>query len=245
MIAAASVVACADIVAGNGRVATEKRRVDSFSSISVSGSGTLRVHRGAQKVELTCDSNILPYITTTVERGELRIGFKPLTSIVKATKMEFDVTLPELGGVGLSGSGDAYVDAFEGESFAGAISGSGGMKASLEYGTVSLKLSGSGGFDATVKAGRFDLGCSGSGGAFLRGSADRADISLSGSADLGARDFAVRDARIRASGSSHMEIRATRSLDASLSGSGGLRYWGDASVTTRISGSGKVTKAGN
>lgn len=244
-LALLSVGAFADNVVGNGRVETEKRFVPAFSSISVGGSGTLRVHRGGQKLELTCDSNILPYITTTVADGELNIGFKPFTIINNTTKMLFDVTLPALRGVGLSGSGDAYIDAFKGEDFSGALSGSGGMKAELEYKSVSLRLSGSGGIDAAVKASRLGLACSGSGGAFIKGKADRADITLAGSAELGARDFAAEEARIVASGSSRMEIRASRSLDVALSGSGELRYWGNPSVSQVVRGSGRITKAGN
>ncbi len=240
-----AVGAFADMVSGNGKVETERRSVPAFSSISVGGSGTLRVHRGARKLEIACDSNVLPYITTVVSGGELRIGLKPFTSLGNVTKMEFDVTIPELEGVSLSGSGNAYIDAFKGNSFEGALSGSGGIKAELEYRTVALKLSGSGGFDASVKAGRFDLVCSGSGGAYIKGKAEGAAIALSGSAELGARDFAASDAKIVASGSSRMEIRAARSLDVTLSGSGELRYWGNPSVSTRVSGSGRVSKAGD
>jgi hypothetical protein len=244
-LALLSLGAFADVVIGNGKVETDRRSVSAFSSISMGGSGTLRVHKGAQKVELTCDSNILPYITTDVEGGELKIGFKPFTSINKATKMQFDVTLPDLKGVRLAGSGDAYVDAFKGDSFSASLSGSGGIKAALEYRSVSLKLSGSGGFDATVKAKEFDLRCTGSGGAFVKGSADRVDVAMSGSADLGGRDLATQDARIIVSGSSHIEIRAAKSIDVTLSGSGDLRYWGNPSISQRVSGSGRIVKAGD
>jgi hypothetical protein len=242
---AIAVGAYAEIVVGNGRVETERRNVPAFGSISVAGSGTLRVHKGGQKVEIACDSNVLPYITTSVVGGELKIGFKPFVSVSNLTKLQFDITCPDLSGLRLSGSGDAYVDAFKGDAFSAAISGSGGIKAELEYRSVSLNSSGSGGFDASVKAGDFKFRCSGSGGAFVRGSADRAEIVVSGSADLGARDFAVDEAHVTVSGSSRIEIRAAKTLDAVLTGSGDLRYWGNPSVSQRVSGSGRVTKAGN
>ncbi len=243
-MAAAVGAAYADIVVGDGRVATEERRLGSFSSIRVDGSGTLLVHRGAQKVRVTSDSNILPYITTTVSGDELRISFKPFTAVMSATKMQFEVSLPELSGLFLSGSGDARVDPFKGDSFKANISGSGGIKADLEYRGIELGCSGSGGYDATVRASRLELNCTGSGDAFINGSADRADARISGSGALGARDFAVGDARIIISGSGKAEIRATKSLDIALSGSGKVKYWGNPAVTQRTSGSGSVTKAG-
>jgi hypothetical protein len=234
----------ADIVLGNGRVETERRSLPAFSSVSIGGSGTLRVHRGAQKVEVSCDSNILPYISMSVSGDELSIGFKPFTNIMSLTKLEFDVTIPDLTGLKVSGSCNAYADAFKGESFSGIVSGSGGIKADLEYRTVELNSSGSGGFDANIAASRVALRCTGSGGAYFRGSADRAELSISGSGSLGARHFSAGDARVIISGSGTAEIRATKSLDVTLSGSGGLKYWGSPRVSTRISGSGRISTAG-
>ena len=178
--------------------------------------------------------------------SELTIGFKPLTSIMGSRKMQFEITLPELTGIRLSGSGEAYVDAFKGDSFTGIVSGSGNVKvADLDYSGVSLTTSGSGGFEAKVKAERLDLRCSGSGGVSLTGSAARGEIAVSGSGKIGARDFAVNEARIAVSGSGNVEIKANKNLDATLSGSGSIRYWGGPSVSQRISGSGRISKAGN
>jgi hypothetical protein len=245
MLTAALAAVSADVVLGNGRVETEKRILPAFTSISVSGSGILRVHRGGQKVELTSDSNILPYITTSVSGNELVIGFKPFTSIMHSSKMQYDVTLPELVGLKISGSGDAYVDAFKGDAFKAGISGSGGIKAELEYRSVELSVSGSGGFDASLKTGRLALRCSGSGDAYLKGSADSAELAITGSGMLGARDFAVGEARLVISGSGRAEIRATRTLDAFLSGSGGISYWGDPKLSQKISGSGRISRGGS
>jgi hypothetical protein len=245
MLSAGLTIVSADIVSGNGRVESERRTVAAFSSINVSGSGTLRVHRGGQRVELTCDSNILPYITTSVAGDELSIGFKPFTSILHVTKLQFDVTLPELEGLLVTGSGDAYVDAFKGRAFKAGVSGSGGVKADLDYGTIELRCTGSGGFDATVKAGRLDLRCTGSGEAYLRGSADRAEFTISGSGALGARNFEAAEARVIISGSGAAELRVSKSLDALLSGSGGFKYWGNPQINQRVSGSGRIYKAGD
>jgi hypothetical protein len=239
-----SFAASADVVVGNGKVETERRNLPAFRSIHVSGSGTLKVHRGPKQVEITCDSNILPYITTTVADGKLKIGLEPFTAIVGMAKMQFDVTLPELSGIELSGSGEAYVDAFGGDSFAATVSGSGGIKADLSYGKVELASSGSGGFDAKVKADSLELRCTGSGGAYVSGSANRAEIVVTGSAEVGARDLATGEARVTISGSGDVEVRAQKSLDARISGSGSVKYWGSPAVSQKVSGSGRVAKAG-
>jgi hypothetical protein len=245
MLMAVALGASAEIVIGNGKIETERRKLPAFRSIALSGSGTLRVHKGDRKVEVTTDSNILPYITTDVSSGELRIGFKPALEIRRPTKLVFDVTLPELSGLGVSGSGEAYVDAFSGDSFSGELSGSGGIKADLDYTKVSLRSSGSGGYDAAVKARDFRFRCSGSGGAVIEGSADSSEIELSGSGELGARDFAVGEASLRMSGSGRVELRASKSLKIVVSGSGEVRYWGNPSLSQRVSGSARISKAGD
>jgi uncharacterized protein (AIM24 family) len=246
LLAFLSFGAFAEIVIGNGKIETQSRELPAFGAINVGGSATLKVHRGAQKVEISCDSNILPYITTTVSDGELTIGFKPLASMMGSTTMQFEITLPELVGIRLSGSGQAYVDAFKGDSFSSAISGSGSIKAtSLDYSKATLAFSGSGRFDVKVKAERFDMRCSGSSAGLLSGSAGRGEIVVSGSGRIDARDFAVNEARIAVSGSGNVEIRALSSLDVSMSGSGSVKYWGSPSVSQRTSGSGRIMKAGN
>jgi len=236
--------AFADIVRGNGKVKTEGRSVSSFSSVIMSGSGNLRIRKGAQKLEITADSNILPYITTEVSGGRLKIGFKPFTSILSTTKLEFDVTVPSLEGVSLSGSGDAYIDAFSGRAFSSSVSGSGGIKAELDYDEIELSSSGSGGFDAELKAEKLSIGCSGSGESYLYGSADEVSISVSGSGDVNGRKLSTKIAKVKVTGSSDIEIAVSDSLDSTLSGSGGLRYWGDPTVKSRVSGSGTIKRAG-
>jgi hypothetical protein len=245
MLGVALSFASAGIVMGNGKVDSEIRSVKSFKSVSVEGSGTLRVHKGGQRVQVTCDSNILPYVTTVVHGDELKIKFKPFTAVLKATKLEYEVTMPELTGLRLAGSGDAYIDRFQGERFSSEISGSGGVKLDLDYKSVRLTCSGSGGFDAAVKAERLDLRCSGSVDAFVNGSADKAEVIISGSGTLGAKDFAVKDARVILSGSGQVEIKVAESLDATVSGSGGIKYWGRPAINQRVSGSGRIASAGD
>jgi hypothetical protein len=235
----------ADAVRGNGKIETERRDVSAFTSVSVSGSGTLRVHEGSRKVEIIADSNILPYITTEVSGGVLKIGFKPLTSITRATKMEYDVTVPSLEGVHLSGSGDAYVDAFSGDRFSASISGSGGVKADLDYDSIELSASGSGGYDVELATKSLSASCSGSGKFYLKGAADKAGFAISGSGSVMARNLSAKKADVRVVGSGSVEIRAADELKAALSGSGDVRYWGNPKVDSRVAGSGRVKRAGD
>lgn len=231
---------------GNGTVASESRSVAAFTSISVEGSGTLRVHKGDQQVTITSDSNILPKITTTVSGTELIIGLEPFTSICDATKLEYDVTLPSLAGVDLAGSGDIVIDTFAGSSFSGNISGSGTLNADLAYDAVTLSCTGSGDMSATIKTAGLSYDCSGSGKASFTGTATSAKLSIAGSGSVNGQALTAQDASINISGSGSVDIRAVASIAANITGSGNVRYWGSPStVNVRGSGSGSLTKAGD
>jgi hypothetical protein len=232
------------ILFGNGEVATEERFVTAFKAIILRGFGSLRVHRGEQRIEISCDSNILPFISTAVSGGELRIGLKPLAWALRTSGLDIDVTLPELSGLGVSGSGSASVDAFSGEGFLGSVSGSGTVSAVLDYARATFVVSGSAGLSGVVAASGLELRSSGSGAVTLVGSTEHAVLKLSGSASVSAKDFGAAEADVDMSGSGRVELRAAKILRARLSGSSELRYWGDPSVASRLSGSGRIKGLG-
>jgi hypothetical protein len=234
------------ILWGNGDIETEERFETGFSSVGVSGSCTVRLHRGDYKIEVTSDENLLPYISTRVSGDKLHLGFKHSMWVVRKTELSFDVTLPELSGISCSGSGEIEVDAFSGNEFSAFLSGSCDIKAEgLDYQSISFGSSGSGAIKAIVQSSDFKLHCSGSGDVSVMGSAVNAELSLSGSADVDARNFAAQEARIGSSGSSRVEMRVVKTLNAHISGSGVVRYCGDPTVSRHISGSGRVQRAGD
>lgn len=257
-------IGCSGPVIGNGKVETEVRALPSFRSVSFSGSGEMRVHHGAQKVAVTADSNILPYLETKVSGDRLSIGLKPGTVILSPSKLIVEVTLPELESVTMSGSGNALVDPFEGDELALTISGSGSVEAALDYRRAAMKLSGSGSceisgsvdeanydisgsgsVEAALRCERIAVKVSGSGPCRLSGSADEASYEVSGSGSIRARDFATKRTELRIGGSGDAEIRASDRLELVVSGSGSVRYYGSPELTQRLSGSGSIRKVGD
>lgn len=230
LLAAASLTASScgfvDSITANGDVRTESRPVPTFSSVALEGSGTLRIRQGAQDVEITADSNVLPYIETMVTGPRLTIGLKPFTTLWGNPTLVYEISVPSLDGVTLSGSADASVGSFAGGSFDARISGSGSLGAVLAYNHISF------------------LG-SGSGNASFGGSAAETYVSISGSGSLSARDLTTVKAVVNISGSGGVDIRAVDSLDATIYGSGRLRYWGSPALSQNVLGSGRVYRAGN
>ena len=89
-----------------------------------------------------------------------------------------------------------------------------------------------------------DLGIniSGSANMIMVGSAKNLNLKISGSGNLRAYNMPCDSARITISGSGTGQINVMKLLDVTISGSGDLVYKGNPSVTSHITGSGRIRK---
>lgn len=87
---------------------------------------------------------------------------------------------------------------------------------------------------------RFEL--SGAAKLEMHGMVDDLDIQVSGAGNINARDLKARHAKVRISGAGSADLTATESLDAKVSGSGSIKFWGDPETKkTSISGLGSIS----
>ena len=94
-----------------------------------------------------------------------------------------------------------------------------------------------------LTAQRLTVRVPGSGLLGISGTAEELDVSLSGSGDVRLQELVARDIAATLSGSGRLQVHATRSLDASVPGSGVIMYGGSpSSVTTGVAGSGIIIK---
>jgi hypothetical protein len=81
----------------------------------------------------------------------------------------------------------------------------------------------------------------GSGVLDASGAVDRVDATLSGSGDLDLRNLVARGATAAVSGSGRLQVHATETLHAAVSGTGALFYSGSpATVTRSVTGTGAI-----
>jgi hypothetical protein len=211
--------------AGSQSDVKETRDVKDFTKVSFGVAGNLYINIGPEfKVVLEGDRKDLGDIITDVSGGKL---------VIKKENWRFNmneritayVTLPELKGLGVSGSGKAEIkDAVKAEDLDLSVSGSGKIYTN----------------DVTVT----NLGCSISGSGDIipggNGNAEKAEISISGSGNFDGGSFKLGSAEIHISGSGNCSCYVTESLRASVSGSGNVTYGGNPKVDAHVSGSGKV-----
>jgi hypothetical protein len=83
----------------------------------------------------------------------------------------------------------------------------------------------------------------GSGVLEANGSTERLDVSLTGSGVVRLGDLVAQDVTARVAGTGELDVHATHSLHASLSGAGAIFYRGDpATLTQEVTGTGTISK---
>ena len=123
LLVAAGLGACS-ATTGSGTAASESRPVSGFSAVELAGVGTVLVEPGTTaSVTVEADDNILPLLSTDVEGDTLVLGTQPGSSISPRTPISYRVTVTDLSGLLVSGSGDITAGGAAGPSLAVAISG--------------------------------------------------------------------------------------------------------------------------
>jgi hypothetical protein len=214
--------------AANQSDVKETRNVSGFTKISFGVSGNLYINFGPEfKVVLEGEKRYVDDIITEVSGGKLVIKMENwrMNNWRMNEKVTVYITMPELNGLGVSGSGKAEI------------------KDAVKTGELYLNVSGSGKlYISDITASKLDCGISGSGDIILGGggTCSKANISISGSGNYMGESLKIGTAEIHISGSGNCTCNVTESLKASVSGSGNVSYEGDPKVDVHVSGSGKV-----
>jgi hypothetical protein len=209
----------------SGQSGKETRNVSGFTEIGFGIAGNLYVKTGAEfSVVLQGDRDYLSEIETIVKNGKLVIRTDAFR-FYNNEKADVYITLPDLKGLSVSGSGSAKIETgIKNESLDLSVSGSGRLIAS------------------EITTGQFHSSISGSGDIVVNGSGEigTGDISISGSGSYSGEAVRFKNLEVGVSGSGHCNVNVTESLEAHISGSGNVTYSGNPKIDARVSGSGHV-----
>jgi hypothetical protein len=207
----------------------ESRQVSGFSRI-ISGEA-LNVHvkiDGTESLKISTRADIIKVIETVVKNGTLTIKFKDnLKNGEGDTDGPIDiyVTAKSLSSIVKEGSGSIAVD--------GVVTGS----------DVTFVVNGSGNIQSAVKSGNLHATISGAGTIRLSGTAGEAKMTINGAGNIAGRDLKTKHASVIITGAGTANFAADKTVSAHITGSGGVVYSGNATVTdSKIVGSGGVSK---
>jgi hypothetical protein len=235
---AAAVIAAATATSACGRTHSEdggptvsrNYQVGSFDQIEVAGPYDVQVRTGsAPSVSARGSQKMIDHMVVEVRDGKLEIRPERQkgwfhTGWHFRGNVELTVTVPQLRGAAIAGSGDIKVDHVRGDSFDGTVAGSGGLDVgSLEVKSLKLAIAGSGG----VKA--------------ASGSTQDARFEIAGSGDIDAAGIQAQTANVSIAGSGNISAKASGTADVSIMGSGDVNVTGGAKCTISKAGSGNVS----
>jgi len=206
--------------------------VGPFEEITTTGPQDVIVTRGdAFSVRSEGSPVALGLLEAVVEDGELLIRPKGGSENFNwwrdggRLRSTFYVTLPQLEGVSVAGSGSVKIDRIEGEEFTGTIAGPGELSiASMD-----------------VKDADFRIG--GSGDVSVAGTARETRVAIGGSGEVRGGGLRSQQASVSIGGSGDVALTVEDEVDISIAGSGNVDITGPARCSVNRMGSGDVNCA--
>lgn len=213
-------------VKGNGDVKTEERQAANFTRISSHGGYDVHLTQGnAYSVKIEGESNLLPYIETAVDEGELKIRTKEGYWLSSKKNMIVYVTAPSFAKVTTMGSGNIISESKLNNTSA-----------------MEMEVAGSGDIKVDINAPEVKAELRGSGNIVLNGETRTFGGTVRGSGDIKASGLKAENVDVDIAGSGNADVYASVKLNVEVRGSGDVRYQGGANVSSDIKGSGSVKK---
>jgi len=225
-------------------VASETRGIGAdVTEIDLSGPIDMTLRQGAvASLTVKGEQRLLGNIDTTQEGKMLHIGTKGML-LHHRQPLQVVLVLPSINKLNIRGSGDSTINGFSGERVDVQLYGSGNVKFNGRYKDVWAAVHGSG--DMEMNGGSSDkveVALVGSGQMTVVGSCKEFKADQTGSGDLDAEHLAADLANVNLHGSGTSVVRARKSADVTLRGSGDVSVLGNPNErNVNRTGSGDVT----
>ncbi|MFH1050816.1 MAG: head GIN domain-containing protein [bacterium] len=207
---------------GSGKVIKQEIFKSGFTSLNLMNSANLLVTQGnAEKIIIETDENILNFLETEINNGELILSNK---LSICPSKLNYYITMKDIKGFKILGAGNII------------------SKTPIKSDDLSLNIQGSGDikFDS-VDLIKLHVKILGSGDVKIKGSTEKFVSEINGSGDIYANGLTCDYARIETNGSGDVRVMVNKELIANINGSSDILYKGNPeNVKVKINGSGNV-----
>lgn len=215
-------------VRGSGQLTEDVRTVRNVDGLLLNAPGTVYATIGDdESLVIEAESNLHRHLRVWAEGGRLRIEVDSGLRLEPTLPIRYHLTVRELSRLTAGGEGRIEVAGLRGRQLFVSSVGSGGIR-----------------LDDVVADG-LSISVHGSGGVLASGRVGVLEASLGASGPLDARHLDSDEAAVTVAGSGTATVRVRRRLDANLSGSGSVLYYGSPVVWQSVSGSGEVRRVGN
>ncbi len=214
---------------GGGANVSRTYSVGNFQKIEVAGPYDVEVRTGSKPgVAAQGSERLLERTLVEVQGDKLVIHAERRHSWFGVGwgghgKAHFTITVPQLSGADIAGSGDMKIDKVAAQSFDGTVAGSGRLDvAAMDVQQLKLSIAGSGGMTAGS------------------GKAQSAQYEIAGSGDLDAGAVTAQQIKVSIAGSGGVKAHSNGTADVSIVGSGDVDVSGGAKCTVSKTGSGSI-----
>jgi len=159
------------VLVGSGRVISEPRPAQGFTSIAIaSGINAVVTVGGSDSLEITAEDNIAPFVDAVVTGEQLTIRFRSGSRGIRTSVgVVCHIGVRSLQGVDLSGGSRIQVDGIDTADFSVALSGGSSFTGSGSVDELRMDLSGGSRASApSLRAGRVNAGLAGAATAQVR-----------------------------------------------------------------------------
>jgi hypothetical protein len=170
---------------GSGATTSETRSVSGFSTIQLGGYGDVQIQQtGTESLTVTADPAVLPLVTSEVVDGALRLGIKDGTAFNDRQPVSYTVTVRDLAGLDIGGSGSMNATGVKTTSLTVRIAGSGSVTTAGSADTQSIDMAGSGDYRGLGLATTTSTVRSAGAGTVEVAARDRLDVTVIGSGNV-------------------------------------------------------------
>ena len=213
-------------IRGNGKITTQSRTVNAFTSVDVRGDIDVYVKQDTVvSVKIEADENLLQYVQLTVENSTLDIREERGFNLKSTRGIKVYVSGPSFKHFEASGACDIFSE---------------NQLNSTE--PISIDLSGACNAKMDLKTPAINVDMSGAGKITLKGETKDFDVDGSGATDVRCFELMTENSRVEMSGAGDAEVFASLKLDVHVSGAADIKYKGNAAVSQKVSGAGSVKK---
>lgn len=219
-------------IKGSGVLKTETREISDFKAISIDFPANVIVKQGDKyAVMIEAEDNLLSQLDISVQGETLHLSNNERNwsqRIYPTKPVLLTITVIEMNEMNLPTAGSIEVDGLETNSLAVSVSGAGEVNLS------------------DVKADLIELNISGAGKISAEGKADDFKLRISGVGEYNGGNLQSQFANVRISGAGSATIWVESKLEAFISGTGSINYYGNpVSIDKSVSGLGSVSSLGS
>jgi hypothetical protein len=212
----------------SGHQVTQNRAVSGVKSVKLATNVDLEIRQSAtESLSVTGDEAILPALLTDASLGQMTIRYDPRYSIQNSGRPKLVLTVKDLNELRLNSSGNVTVGPLTTDSF----------RIILES-SCDVRIKG-------LKADKVSSRISSSGDITIQGEANSLDLDISSSVNYQAGDLKVQTATIHMSSSADVTLWVVKILNATITSSGNIAYYGNPVVHQNNTSSGRLIPKGN